>query len=55
MNTVFECVKWAAYLSPEGAPKEGERPVAFIAVLAGKLIKKLDMKQMLEKVRRHYN
>ncbi len=37
---VFEHVKWAAYIAPAGDPKEGERPVAFIVILADTEIKK---------------
>ena len=33
VSAVFDQVKWAAYLAPEGTPAEGERPVVFIAVL----------------------
>lgn len=29
---MFELVKWAGYLAPDYNPKEGERPVAYIAV-----------------------
>lgn len=37
---VFEHVKWAGYIAPAGNPKEGERPVAFIVILADTEIKK---------------
>jgi nitroreductase len=40
VNQVFENVKWAGYIAPEGDPGEGERPVAFIVVLADTDIKK---------------
>lgn len=30
---VFPLLKWAAYISPEGDPKNGEEPAAYIAVL----------------------
>ena len=36
---IFEKVKWAAYIAPEGNPAEGERPTAFIIVLADTTIK----------------
>lgn len=36
---VFPFVKWASYLS-DGAPKEGEKPVAYIAILGDYSIKK---------------
>lgn len=35
---IFPYIKWAAYL-PDGAPKSGEEPQAYIAVLGDKLIK----------------
>ncbi|HHV59880.1 MAG TPA: nitroreductase [Clostridiaceae bacterium] len=37
---VFEQVKWAGYIAPEGNPKKGEEPVAFIMVLADTNIRK---------------
>ncbi|HAV42419.1 TPA: nitroreductase [bacterium] len=30
---VFPALRWAAYIHPQGIPKEGERPVAYIIVL----------------------
>jgi nitroreductase len=30
---VFETLKWAAYIAPEGTPKEGEKPTAYVIVL----------------------
>lgn len=36
---VFETTKWAACI-PDGTPKEGERPVAYIIVYADETIKK---------------
>lgn len=30
---VFTCLKWAAYIAPEGNPKPGHEPVAYIVVL----------------------
>lgn len=38
LDKVFPKIKWAAYL-PDGAPKESERPTAYIAVLGDKSIK----------------
>ncbi len=35
---LFPCTKWAGYL-PDGAPKENERPTAYIAVLGDNSIK----------------
>ena len=33
LDKVFYTLSWAGYLSPEGTPKEGEKPVAYIIVL----------------------
>ncbi len=30
---IFKNVKWAAYIAPQGTPKEGEKPMAYIAVV----------------------
>ena len=38
LDAVFPSIKWAGYLA-DGAPKEGERPAAYIAVLGDKEIK----------------
>lgn len=38
LNEVFPCTKWAGYLA-DGAPKEGEKPAAYIAVLGNKEVK----------------
>jgi len=40
VSEIFECVKWAAYIAPEGNPKKGEEPTAYIAVCADTDIKK---------------
>jgi nitroreductase len=32
-DKVFETLRWAAYIAPEGTPKEGEKPTAYIIVL----------------------
>lgn len=34
VQKIFENVKWAAYIAPAGNPAEGEKPTAFIIVLA---------------------
>jgi len=31
---IFPCLKWAAYIAPEGDPKLGEEPAAYIVTLA---------------------
>lgn len=33
LDKVFNTLSWAGYIRPEGDPKEGERPVAYIVVL----------------------
>jgi len=30
---IFSCLKWAAYIAPEGNPKPGEEPTAYIITL----------------------
>ncbi len=32
-EAIFPCLAWAAYLGPEGTPKSGERPSAYITIL----------------------
>ncbi len=39
LEKIYPLTKWSGYL-PEGAPKEGERPAAYIAVLGDKTVKK---------------
>ena len=39
LDAVFPCTKWAGYLE-DGAPRPGERPVAYIALLGDRCIKK---------------
>ena len=39
VQKIFENVKWAAYIAPEGDPAEGERPTTFIIVLADTTIR----------------
>lgn len=31
---IFDCLRWAAYIAPEGDPKPGYEPVAYVAILA---------------------
>jgi nitroreductase len=40
VSQVFANVKWAGYIAPKGDPGEGERPVAYILILADTEIKK---------------
>ena len=35
---IFNCLRWAGYISPNGTPKDGEKPVAYIVVLANENI-----------------
>ncbi len=32
-DKVFEALKWAAYIAPEGTPKEREKPTAYIIIV----------------------
>lgn len=41
LNEIFPFIKWAGYLQ-DGAPKENERPTAYIAVLGDKSLKAAD-------------
>jgi len=40
VDALFPLVRWAAYIAPEGTPKEGEHPVAFIVVCDDTAIRK---------------
>ncbi|HZJ83086.1 MAG TPA: nitroreductase family protein [Clostridia bacterium] len=33
LDKVFQTLSWAGYIKPEGDPKEGEKPVAYVVVL----------------------
>lgn len=35
---IFPNLRWAAYIVPEGNPKDGERPIAYIIILVNKEI-----------------
>lgn len=39
LESVFSTLAWAVYLGPEGQPKEGERPVAYVVILHNKKLK----------------
>ena len=39
---VFSCLKWAGYIAPEGNPKQGQEPVAYIVVLANLQVRERD-------------
>jgi nitroreductase len=36
---VFPCLKWAAYIAPEGNPRSGQEPTAYVVVLVNKDIR----------------
>ncbi|MGD1010591.1 MAG: nitroreductase family protein [Candidatus Aminicenantales bacterium] len=36
---IFACLKWAAYIAPEGNPKPGNEPVAYVVTLVNSLIR----------------
>ena len=38
-SEVFSCLKWAAYIQPEGNPKPGREPAAYILVLVNTKIR----------------
>lgn len=40
VDKIFETTAWAGYIRPQADPKEGERPTAYIVVLADTEIKK---------------
>ncbi|MCH3908645.1 MAG: nitroreductase family protein [Sphaerochaeta sp.] len=40
VGAMFPLVHWAAYIAPNGNPKEGERPVAYIVLCADTTVKK---------------
>ena len=37
---LFSCLRWAAYIAPEGNPKPGNEPVAYVVILVNKEIRK---------------
>ncbi len=39
---IFSCLKWAAYIAPEGNPKPGHEPVAYIITLVNLKIREKD-------------
>ena len=36
---LFTCLKWAAYIAPEGNPKPGQEPAAYIVVLVNSQVR----------------
>jgi nitroreductase len=40
LKTVFGLVRWAGYIAPLGNPQDGEKPVAYVVVLADTNIRK---------------
>ena len=40
IGAIFETIAWAAYIKPQGDPKEDEKPVAYIVALVDTDIKK---------------
>ena len=39
-DQVFSCMKWAGYIAPEGDPKPGQEPMAYIIILANTEVRK---------------
>ncbi|MFO8053304.1 MAG: nitroreductase family protein [Candidatus Omnitrophota bacterium] len=40
LDLVFPTLKWAAYIAPEGNPKQDEKPTAYIIILVDKTVEK---------------
>jgi nitroreductase len=40
LDKIFPCLKWAGYIAPEGDPKPGQEPAAYIVVLVNTVIRK---------------
>ncbi len=38
-KSVFSCLRWAAYIAPEGDPKPGHEPVAYVVILVSTQVK----------------
>lgn len=36
---IFPCLKWAAYIAPEGDPRPGQEPVAYVILIVNKEIR----------------
>lgn len=36
---IFPCLRWAAYIAPEGIPRPGQEPVAYVVVLVNTKIR----------------
>jgi nitroreductase len=36
---VFPCLKWAAYIAPNGDPRPGQEPIAYVIILVNKEIR----------------
>ncbi|MFB0566554.1 MAG: nitroreductase family protein [Candidatus Aminicenantaceae bacterium] len=41
-KAIFKCLKWAAYITPEGNPKPGHEPAAYVIVLVNTRIRDKD-------------
>jgi nitroreductase len=39
VQRIFPCLKWAAFIAPEGNPKPGQEPVAYIVTLINTAVK----------------
>jgi nitroreductase len=42
MKEIFSCLKWAAYITPEGNPLPGQEPSAYIVILVNLKIREKD-------------
>ncbi len=40
LDKIFPCLKWAGYIAPEGDPRPGQEPMAYIVVLVNTDVRK---------------
>ncbi len=38
-NQMFPCLKWAGYIAPEGNPKPGQEPQAYVVILVNTIVR----------------
>lgn len=42
---IFSCLRWAAYIAPEGDPRPGHEPTAYVVILVNSRIKDKDFER----------